>query len=120
MNETAGGGAPLSAGAMGIYMSGPLSRGALTSLFLFPCKIHSFVRSEEATILSPRPLRPPERGRADLSRTGCGSSPPEGLVLDALFARGTTDLVRCCGSNLVVPAAVVTRTALAAAHLRRL
>src|SRR5215813_4998365 len=69
----------------GDYMSGPLSRGQraipLTSFFLFLCRgIHSFVRSEGYHSFA-RPWRLPERGAQDLSRTGGGSTRPEGLSL---------------------------------------
>src|SRR6516225_6096655 len=64
-------GSPVS-GRYGDYMSERLSRAIwffLFFFFLFPCKIHSFVRPEESPILSPRPLRPPGARRARSSRT---------------------------------------------------
>jgi len=55
--------------------------GSLTSFFLFPFRVHSFVRSEEP-ILPPRPCVRWQRGAQDRSTTGAFCARPKGLVID--------------------------------------
>ena len=64
-----------------LYERTAVKRGGLTSLFLFPCKIHSFVRSEEAPFFRPDPCVCRSAGAQDLSRTGAVAARPKGLSL---------------------------------------
>src|SRR5215510_199878 len=97
-------GSPVS-GRYGDYMSERLSRAIwpLTSFFffLFPCKIHSFVRPEEAPILSPRPLRPPGARRARSVKDGA-VAPPGGLVLVHWFLGGRSLLAGPASTSMRV------------------